>query len=71
MRRLAITLGMTTAVLCAGFVAWHAQAMVVAGAAQLSTAAKATTPVTPAACRRGGAHCPPGYVWNGNRCVPC
>jgi hypothetical protein len=71
MRRLAITLGVMTAILCTGLLAWQAEAMVVAGAAQLSTAARAAGPVTPAACGGRGAHCPPGYGWNGTRCVPC
>jgi hypothetical protein len=71
MRQLAITLGLATGILAAGVVAWQAEAMVGAGSPQLSTAAKASSAVTPAACRGGGEHCPPGYVWNGNRCVPC
>ena len=32
MRRLAVTLGTMMAILCAGFLAWQAEAMVVAGA---------------------------------------
>jgi hypothetical protein len=71
MQRLAITLAMTTVILSTGLVAWKADAMVGSGAAQLSTAAKAAGPIAPAACRGSGAHCPPGYVWNGARCVPC
>jgi hypothetical protein len=71
MLRLAITLAMTAMMMCAGLAAWKADAMVGSGAAQLSTAAKAAGPIAPAACRGSGAHCPPGYVWNGNRCVPC
>ena len=71
MRRLAVTLGTMMAILCAGFLAWQAEAMVVAGATHVSTAAKLVAPVTPAACRGNGEHCPPGYVWNGNRLVPC
>jgi hypothetical protein len=31
----------------------------------------ATPIVKPAACRGMGAHCPPGFVWNGHRCRPC
>jgi hypothetical protein len=31
----------------------------------------ATSIVKQAACRGTGAHCPPGYVWNGYRCRPC
>jgi hypothetical protein len=71
MRKAAITVAMTTVIMCAGLMAWQAHAMLGAGAAQLSTAAKTVSPIGPAACRGSGAHCPPGYVWNGNRCVPC
>jgi hypothetical protein len=71
MHRLAIALVAMTVISCAGLAAWKAEAMVLTGAAQLSTSAKALNPVTPAACRGGGEHCPPGYIWNGNRCVPC
>ena len=71
MRRLAVILGATAAILCAGVIAWRAEAMVVAGAAQLSAAAKTAGPVVPAACGGRGAHCPPGYTWTGYRCVPC
>lgn len=71
MRRLTISLAMTTVILCGGLVAWKAHAMVGAGAAQVSTAARAVSSIGPAACRGSGEHCPPGYVWNGNRCVPC
>ena len=46
MRRLAITLGTMMAILCAGFLAWQAEAMVVAGATHVSTAAKLVAPVT-------------------------
>ncbi len=71
MHRLAITVGVAAGILLGGLMAWRADAMVFAGAAQVSTAAKSAGPVSPAACRGRGAHCPPGYVWNGNRCVPC
>lgn len=71
MRRLAMTLVMTATISCAGLAAWKAEAMVGAGAAQVATAAKTTNPVSPAACGGRGAHCPPGYNWNGNRCAPC
>ncbi len=71
MRRLTIALVMTSVMSCVGLVAWQAEAMVGAGAAPHGTAAKSTQPVTPAACGGRGAHCPPGYTWNGNRCVPC
>ncbi len=71
MHKLALTLGMAAGLLIGGLLAWHAEAMVVAGAPQMSAAAKAANPVSPAACVRSGAHCPPGYTWNGTRCVPC
>ena len=71
MHRLAMTLIMTTAILFTTLAAWQAEAMVGAGAAQLGTAAKASSAVTEAACGERGAHCPPGYNWNGNRCVRC
>jgi len=71
MRRLAITLVMTAVVSCVGLVAWQAEAMVGAGAAQLGAAAKSAQPIATAACGGRGAHCPPGYTWNGNRCVRC
>jgi len=71
MRRLAITLVMATVVSCVGLVAWRAEAMVGAGAAQLGTTAKSSQPIVHAACRGTGDHCPPGYTWNGNRCIPC
>jgi hypothetical protein len=71
MRKLVMALVMMTVISCAGFGVWKAQAMVLAGAAQLTTPVKSSNPVIPAACGGNGAHCPPGYNWNGNRCVPC
>jgi hypothetical protein len=71
MHRLVITLGMATAIFCAGLATWQAEAMVGAGATQLATAAKAASPIDHAACGGRGEHCPPGYNWNGNRCAPC
>jgi hypothetical protein len=71
MQRLAMALVMTTVILCAGFATWKAEAMVGAGAAQVATAAKTASPVDRVACGGRGAHCPPGYWWNGNRCAPC
>jgi hypothetical protein len=71
MCRLPMALTVTTIILCAGLMAWKAEAMVGAGATQLRTVVETAGPVSPAACRGGGAHCPPGYVWNGNRCVAC
>ena len=71
MIRLALAFVMTTAILCTGFATWKAEAMVSAGAAKVSTTVKAASPVDHAACRGRGEHCPPGYIWNGNRCAPC
>jgi hypothetical protein len=71
MRRLAITLTMTATILCAGLLAWKAEATTWAGAKQLRNAAETVNPVDKAACRGWGEHCPPGYIWNGFRCVPC
>jgi hypothetical protein len=71
MQRLMLTLVVATVFVSGGLVAWKAEAMVGAGGVQVSTAAKATSPVDRAACGGRGEHCPPGYNWNGNRCVPC
>lgn len=71
MRRLALAVVMTSVVSCVGLLAWQAQAMVGAGATHLGAAAKSVQPIAPAACGGRGAHCPPGYTWNGNRCVRC
>jgi hypothetical protein len=71
MYKSAITIGIAAALLFGGLGVWRAEAMIGAGAAQISTAAKAAGPVGLAACARWGAHCPPGYTWNGARCVPC
>ena len=72
MRKLIAAIIVTTMVLGTGFVAWNAEAKIGAGAAQLSAATKSLNPVVPAACGGvTGAHCPAGYYWNGNRCLPC
>jgi hypothetical protein len=71
MRSLAIALVMATVVSCVGLVAWRAEAMVGAGAAQLNATAKSSQPIVHAACGGRGEHCPPGYTWNGHACVPC
>ena len=72
MHRLVITVVMTIAFVCGGLFAWHAEAMPTVGAAQIrATADSIATTAKPAACRGWGARCPPGYVWNGARCVPC
>ena len=66
-----LTLIAASAIVCVGLGAWNAKALVGAGAAQLGTAAETVKPAENAACRGWGAHCPPGVVWNGHRCVPC
>lgn len=71
MQRLTMALVVATAVLCAGFATWKAEAMATAGAVQVSATVKAASPVEHAACGGRGEHCPPGYHWNGNRCAPC
>jgi hypothetical protein len=72
MHKLSITIVVAAAAfLCGGLLARHAEAMISAGAAQIRAAAEKAVTVEPAACRGRGAHCPPGYVWNGRRCVPC
>jgi hypothetical protein len=71
MRTLVITLALAAAMLCPGSATWQVQAAGMAGAAQLSTAVKAASPIQPAACRGWGSRCPPGYFWNGYRCLPC
>jgi hypothetical protein len=69
MHRLAMALVMMTAISCAGLAV--AEAMALSGGAQPGTSVKSLNSVTPAACKGGGEHCPPGYIWNGNKCVPC
>ena len=71
MRRMVMTLVVASLMTFGGLAAWKAEAMVGAGAAQQATAAKSAGPVIHAACGGRGEHCPPGYNWNGNRCVPC
>lgn len=51
--------------------AWRAEATPWAGAKQIAAAKMTINDIQKAACRGTGAHCPPGYVWNGNRCRPC
>jgi hypothetical protein len=55
-----------------GSMIWTANAQTQRFGAGLHTQIQNATPlVKPAACRGTGAHCPPGYVWNGYRCRPC
>jgi hypothetical protein len=71
MRRLTITFAMTILFLCGDSLTWQAKAMISAGASQIRAAVSGAPKAEPAACRGWGEHCPPGYIWNGNRCVPC
>lgn len=70
MRKLAFALA-AAALLSAVSLSWNAEATIVSAASQIRAAVHTVKPVTNAACRGTGAHCPPGYVWNGRRCVPC
>ena len=66
MRKLALTIMATTAILATGALAWQAQAQTSCAAAVLAPAVQNFTPVEkaqPAACRGWGRHCPPGRVW--------
>jgi hypothetical protein len=66
MRKLALTITATTAILVTGALAWQAQAQTSRAAGVLAPAVQNFTPVEkaqPAACRGWGRHCPPGRVW--------
>jgi len=64
MRKLAIALGVSAAVLFAGGIAWKADATTWrSGTLNLHSAAKNYSPVEPAACYGWGKHCPPGFKW--------
>jgi hypothetical protein len=68
MRKLAIALGVSAAMLLAGGVAWKADATPWrSGTLNLPGATKNFSPVENAACNGWGTRCPPGYVW---RCGP-
>jgi hypothetical protein len=69
MRNLFVTMIAAAAMVVVGLFA--AQAQTSRGAISMKAAAQNNTVVENAACRGRGAHCPPGYVWNGHRCVPC
>jgi len=61
MRKLAIALGLTAAVMVAGSFAWRAEATTLSsGAVHLPTAAKNYSPVEKAGCFRPG-WCGPGF----------
>lgn len=69
MHRISILLAV--AALLSTSLAWEAGATVPSIAAQVRAVVQTIKPVERAACRGWGEHCPPGYVWNGRRCVPC
>ncbi len=64
MRKLAIALGVTAAVLLAGGLALNADAASwKAGTYNLPSVAKNYSPIEKTACNGWGRHCPPGYHW--------
>jgi hypothetical protein len=64
MRKLAIALGVTAAVLFAGGVAWKADATTWrSGTLNLPSAAKNYSPIEKTGCYGWGRHCPPGFHW--------
>lgn len=68
MRKLAIALGVTAAVLFAGGIAWKADATTWrTGTWNLPAAAKDYSPIENVACYGWGPYCPPGYT---RRCGP-
>lgn len=70
MTRFAAILAATAMIL--GSMIWTANAQTQGFGAGFHTQIQNATPIVePAACRGTGAHCPPGYVWNGHRCRPC
>ena len=71
MTKFFVSLAIAAAIVCAGALTWKAQATPAAGAKQIATSAFSIRDVQNAACRGRGAHCPPGFVWNGHRCVLC
>jgi hypothetical protein len=71
MSRSAITFAFASVIMLIGTTAWRAEATPWAGAKQIAAAKLTITDIQKVACRSGGAHCPPGYVWNGYRCRPC
>jgi hypothetical protein len=63
MRKLAMTLAVTAAVLGAGFLAWKAEATTNIATATMGAMAKTYSPIRKAACHGRGRHCPAGYHW--------
>jgi hypothetical protein len=75
MRKFAIALGVTAAVLFAGGVAMQADAAAwKAGTFNLPSAAKSYSPIEKTGCYGWGRYCPPGFHWSCWRickCRPC
>jgi hypothetical protein len=71
MRRFAVAFAFAAFIVFIGTTAWRAEAAPWAGAKQIAATKLTTNDIQKAACRGRGEHCPPGYVWNGNRCRPC
>jgi hypothetical protein len=64
MRKFAIALGVTAALVSAGGLAWQADATTWrSGTLNLPSAAKNYSPVEETACYGWGQHCPPGFHW--------
>jgi hypothetical protein len=70
MRRLGLTLFMTFVLITLSS-PFAVEATILSATKQSQSATRTEKPIVHAACRGWGAHCPPGYVWNGYRCVPC
>jgi hypothetical protein len=76
MRKLAIAMSMSAALLFVGGIAWKADATTWRSETlNLPSAAKNYSPIEKTACYGWGAHCPPGFHWRcGPRrcwCAPC
>ncbi|MBV9288507.1 MAG: hypothetical protein JO288_11915 [Hyphomicrobiales bacterium] len=80
MRRTAIVLAASTALMFGGALIWRAQAQMERGSAVLSETAKNFTPIEKAACGpHWGRYCPPWHHWVCRRgywgahcwCAPC
>lgn len=76
MRKLAIALSVSAALLFAGGTAWKADAASWrAGTFNLPTAAKNYSPLEQTACYGWGKYCPPGFIWRCGpykcKCRPC
>jgi hypothetical protein len=74
MRTLVVTLTAATVIVCAGALAWQADAAPWRGAATVGIAVESVNPVEEVACR-GWGRCPPGRYWGcgarGCWCRPC